>query len=185
MGQKRLKAKLIIKGKIITQTGLHIGGSKTSLDIGGVDLNVVKTPQGQPFIPGSSLKGKLRSLLARSCGSSAIGQDKRNPHRVNDGDFKFIAELFGMPGDYVKANGESNDEITRLQVRDAYLDVAHWEKEFEDKAAVMELAYSDVKWENTINRKTGTAEHPRQLERVPANVCFDYELVYDVYSDVE
>ncbi|TAK40805.1 MAG: type III-A CRISPR-associated RAMP protein Csm3, partial [Saprospiraceae bacterium] len=70
----KLTGKLIISGKITAKTGLHIGGSKSSLDIGGVDLNVIKTPQGVPFIPGSSLKGKLRSLLAKTEGSLAASR---------------------------------------------------------------------------------------------------------------
>ncbi len=58
-----LKGKLIISGYITTETGLHIGGISETLKIGGVDIQVIKDPLGRTYIPGSSLKGKIRSLL--------------------------------------------------------------------------------------------------------------------------
>jgi CRISPR-associated protein Csm3 len=163
----KLVGKIFIKGKIVTQTGLHIGGSKSSLDIGGIDLNVIKTPQGTPFIPGSSLKGKLRSMLARLEGSEDVKTDTDK-----------IKRIFGNSGDNDKERGQA----TRLLVRDATLDTAKFDADF----AGTELdasKYTDSKWENTINRKTGTAEHPRQLERVPSGAEFDFELVYDRFAD--
>jgi CRISPR-associated protein Csm3 len=172
--------KVFIKGKIVAKTGLHIGGSKTSLDIGGIDLNVIKTAQGVPFIPGSSLKGKLRSILARVAGSSAVRPERDLPHDAKtDRDFPYIVELFG----------DANDRTTegkpaRLIVRDAMLDEFSFQanrnsifSEFEDNL------FTENKWENTINRMTGTAQHPRQLERVPAGACFDFEIIYNVFDD--
>lgn len=192
----QLKAKILIQGTIITKTGLHVGGSKSSLDIGGVDLNVVKSPQGVPFIPGSSLKGKLRSLLARLHGSEAVSQNNlkggnkdkkleelKKENVLIDEHFPYLLKLFGKSGDD-RSDGEGAD-VTRLLVRDAALDTDHFEKEFAEKGAELELGYSDIKWENTIDRKRGTAEHPRQLERVPAGAEFKFELVYDLYSDAE
>ena len=167
---KKLTAKIFITGRIVAETGLHIGGSKSSLDIGGVDLNIIKTPHGQPFIPGSSLKGKLRSMLARKEGSYAVEEDPT-----------YMLQLFGSSGD----QEEENSHVTRLIVRDALLDVAHFKNEFENKDADLDFPYSYVKWENTINRRSGTAQHPRQLERVPAGAEFDFELVYDVYTNEE
>lgn len=158
----KLTGKLIISGKIKTLTGLHIGGSKTALEIGGVDLNVIKTPDGVPFIPGSSLKGKMRGLLAREYGSTEVGKDE--PH---------IRAIFGHAD-------KQNPEVTRLIVRDAYLDRNTFNRDF--GAHQMEFPYSDIKWENRINRVSGTAIDPRQLERVPAGVFFDCQFVYDVYE---
>lgn len=163
--RKRLTGKIKIAGIIHTKTGLHIGGSKSTLDIGGVDLNVIKSPKGIPFIPGSSLKGKLRSMLAKIHGSTDIKEDT-----------VLITEIFGSSGD-----NKNRGDITRLLVRDAYLDIAASAIDFDN--VEMELYYTDVKTENTINRKTGTAEHPRQLERVPAGVAFGFEMIYDVYDD--
>lgn len=162
---EKLTAKIIITGNIVIKTGLHIGGSKSSLDIGGVDLNVIKTPHGIPFIPGSSLKGKLRSLLAREEGSPEIAKDSIAVKRI-----------FGDPGDK-KVRGS----ITRLAVRDSALDTNHFIKTFSD--VEMDLDFSEVKWENTIDRKSGKAEHPRQIERVPAGSQFLFEMIYDVYND--
>ena len=160
-----LTGKVIIKGHIVTETGLHIGGSKAALDIGGIDLNVVKTARKVPFIPGSSLKGKLRSLLAKIEGSLDIGNDSTA-----------IKTIFG---------DTSIEGHTRLLVRDAFLDEAKFKTDIYDEYGEtdMEQEYSDVKCENTIDRKTGTAQHPRQLERVPIGAIFNFEMIYDAYDD--
>jgi CRISPR-associated protein Csm3 len=162
---KKLVGKIFIKGKIVTQTGLHIGGSKSSLDIGGIDLNVIKTPQGEPFIPGSSLKGKLRTMLARLEGSETVTGDSLN-----------IKKIFGDSGD-----NDKKGQATRLLVRDSNLDASKFKQDF--KGMDLDATdYTESKWENTINRKTGTAEHPRQLERVPSGAEFDFEMVYDRFT---
>jgi CRISPR-associated protein Csm3 len=179
---KKLIAKIFITGKLRAETGLHIGGSKSSLDIGGVDLNVIKSPKGEPFIPGSSLKGKLRSMLARVEGSIAV--NRREIKDISgakaDEDFDYLNQLFGSSGDE-RDKTKSKGEVSRLIVRDAALDVAHFEDHFDGDD--LDLDYTTVKWENTIDRRKGTAEHPRQLERVPAGSLFDFELVYDLYDD--
>lgn len=163
----KLIAKYFINGKIIATTGLHIGGSKTSLDIGGIDLNVIKTASGMPFIPGSSLKGKLRTLLAREQGSESISADQEP-----------LPTLFGDPGDKI-----GRGKPARLIVRDAFLDEQDFGKKRENEFADLEMTYTESKWENTINRRTGTAEHPRQLERVPAGATFNFEIVYNAFND--
>lgn len=162
----KLINKIVISGKIKLLTGLHIGGSKADLDIGGIDLNVIKTPNGIPFIPGSSLKGKLRSLLAKAEGSPSVDEDTDE-----------IKAIFGDTGDDKKREG-----FTRLIVRDAELDTKSFDKRFEDYQEDMETPYTVAKYENRINRLTGTAEHPRQLERVPAGAYFDFEIILDEYE---
>lgn len=164
----KLTGKFIINGEIKCETGLHIGGSKTALDIGGIDLNVIKTANGIPYIPGSSLKGKLRSMLAREEGSE-------NPK--NDSDT--IKEIFGDS----PSGKDDPGKITRLIVRDCYL--KNWEKMLnkEGDFKELELDYTESKWENTIDRKSGTAGNPRQIERVPAEAIFSFEIVYDIYDD--
>ncbi len=181
----QLKGKLFIKGYIVTETGLHIGGSKSSLDIGGVDLNVIKTPKGIPFIPGSSLKGKLRSLLAKLHGSVAVGvnsltQEDRSKNLLTDENIPYLLSLFGSSGDDRASKSEELTKVTRLLVRDAKLDETHFKTLFDEE---LELGYTDIKWENRIDRKTGTAKDPRQLERVPVGARFEFELVYDLYND--
>jgi len=189
----KLTGKLFIKGQILAETGLHIGGSKSSLDIGGVDLNVIKTAKGAPFIPGSSLKGKMRSLVARTRGSVSVTRREADG-APNDEDYPYILQLFGSAAkeekqkDKSDKDGEKKDpnmskgEVCRLIVRDAMLNTDAFEKlEFES----LDTNFTEVKWENTINRKRGVAEHPRQLERVPAGAAFTFEIVYDMYDDVE
>lgn len=165
----RLISKIFIQGQIKLLTGLHIGGSKTALDIGGIDLNVIKTTEGVPFIPGSSLKGKLRSLLAREIGSDDVKKDSED-----------IKQIFGE-----SPSKDSNGQLTRLIVRDALMnsEIKTKIQNREDNFSEIEMDYTETKWENTINRKSGTAEHPRQLERVPAGTIFDFELVYNEFDD--
>lgn len=165
----RLIAKIIIKGKFLTKTGLHIGGNTSSLEIGGVDLNVVKTGAGVPYIPGSSLKGKLLSLLAKVRGKMEKKEDTME-----------MKLLFGDSG------GRENKTATRLQVRDAMLDRKHFESDagFGEKSErALDFDYSEIKTENTIDRSTGSAKHPRHIERVPAGAIFDFELVLDIYEE--
>lgn len=167
----KLIGKIFITGQIELKTGLHIGGSKTALDIGGIDLNVIRTAEGVPFIPGSSLKGKLRSQLAKESGSYSV-----------DDDSETIKELFGDPP--TAKNGQKG-KITRLLVRDVFINPDSKSKleNKKDEFSGLELDYTETKWENTIDRKSGTAQHPRQLERVPAGTVFDFELVYNEFDD--
>ena len=177
----KLTEKVFISGKIIIVTGLHIGGSKTVLDIGGIDLNVIKTAQGTPFIPGSSIKGKLRTILAREAGSVAIHPEKKLPiNSITDRDVSNIVEIFGDAND---KNAQGTP--ARLIVRDAFLVIDHFNTEKKEKGlfSELELDYTETKWENTINRITGTAEHPRQLERVPAGAQFSFSFIYNVFDD--
>jgi CRISPR-associated protein Csm3 len=170
-----LTGKIIIKGKIKVLTGLHIGGSKSSLDIGGIDNAVIKTVQGVPYIPGSSLKGKLRSLLAKEAGSMSIEADKDDKN-------KYIPEIFGYSGD------DKVENQTRLLVRDAMLYIPKGDELKTDELKKLikffeEEGYTEEKTENVINRLTGTAKDPRQIERVPAGSLFEFELVYNVFDD--
>lgn len=176
----KLIEKVRISGKIKAETGLHIGGSKTALDIGGIDLNVIKTSEGVPFIPGSSLKGKLRSILAREHGSVAISRNKDvKDDESTDEDISVIKEIFGTAGD--KKGGSPS----RLIVRDAVLDKLFFnDPEINEGIfSELEMDYTESKWENTIVRKTGTAINPRPVERVPAGAKFDFEIVYNVFDD--
>jgi CRISPR-associated protein Csm3 len=153
--------KVFISGNIVAVTGLHIGGSKTALDIGGVDLNVIKTAKGVPYIPGSSIKGKLRTILAREAGSAN-----------EQGDPDIVKEIFGLPSD------GPDGFPARLIVRDAFLVEDHFNNTFSE----LDFDYSEVKWENTIDRVTGTA-NPRQIERVPAGAVFSFTFIYNVFDD--
>jgi len=175
----KLNGKIIIKGSLITKTGLHLGGSKASLNIGGIENNVIKTALDVPYIPGSSIKGKLRSdlnkIFKEGKGTPALEKYKdivEASPTDEDEKQKYLLELFGYSGDVTK---RENLNHTCLLVRDAFLE--------NEDAAIFREGYTGSKWENIINRKTGTAEHPRQLERVPVGASFGLELVYNIYQE--
>ncbi len=168
-------AHLVKKIKITTTiellTGLHIGGSKESVEIGGIDLPVIKlaTKENQPYIPGSSLKGKMRCLLEQANGITKhgdIGQD--------DGT---IRKLFGF------TEGNKNAQPSRLIVRDAMLTPES--KTLLEESDNLDMPYTENKFENTIDRIKGTAGSPRQIERVPAGAEFNAEFVINVWGDSE
>jgi CRISPR-associated protein Csm3 len=159
----------IVKGTITLETGLHIGGAKSSLDIGGLDTPVVKTPEGLPYIPGSSLKGKIRSLLGIKEGSI----DAKN-------DSMLLKKMFGFEG--TKENQNKDAQISRLLFRDSTLDVTQFKEYFNN--AILETEYTEAKWENRIDRKSGKAEGGlRQIERVPAGTVFNFEVVVNRYEE--
>lgn len=160
-----------ITGKIECVTGLHIGGSAEQIDIGGVDLPIIKHPvSGEPYIPGSSLKGKMRSQLEKRAGK--VG-DRGEPCKCGQASC-LVCRVFG-------AHMNTRHELgpTRILVRDATLSQetrAEYLKLVEEKG----VSYIEKKVENIVNRKTGTAEHPRSQERVPAGAKFDFEIVLQV-----
>ena len=170
---KPIIAKSIISGAIVCATGLHIGASDAELSIGGMDNPVVRDPlTKQPYIPGSSLKGKLRSLLERSLDMefNKNGGNSISRHECCDPDCP-VCRLFGAAG------GRGGDNIpSRLHVRDAFL-----EKESAARLAEIDegLPYTEWKSENSLDRVTCSAV-PRPIERVPAGARFCFEIVYTV-----
>ena len=157
-----LKGKLLIKGTIKLITGLHIGTSGDFSAIGAVDTIVIRdSVTNKPMIPGSSLKGKMRYLLARTKYNSSL-----ETKEIKEED-ECIKRLFG-----------SSDPIitSRLQFQDSLLS----DKSIEEfKEVEFDLPYTEIKYENTIDRTKGVA-NPRQLERVPAGSEFDFKVVYNV-----
>lgn len=167
---EKLVKKIRINTTITLVTGLHIGGSKDNVEIGGIDNPVIKigTKDNQPYIPGSSLKGKMRCLLEQIAGSPKVGGNK------------VINNLFGASEK--KENGKVVIEgcPSKIIVRDSMLTKESVEML---KAAELDMPYTEGKWENVIHRLEGTAEHPRQTERIPAGVSFDVEFVINVWDD--
>lgn len=159
---EKLVKKIKINTTIELLTGLHIGGSSDNVEIGGIDNPVIKlaTKDNQPYIPGSSLKGKMRCLLEQIAGSAKVGGNDK------------INNLFG----YSQTNQPS-----KLIVRDAMLTESS-AKELRD-CENLDMPYTEGKWENVIDRVKGTAEHPRQTERIPAGVSFNVEFVINVWDD--
>ena len=168
---KLLRA-LQIKGIIHCVTGLHIGGSSDEIEIGGVDMTVIKHPvSNEPYIPGSSLKGKMRSSLERAKGVEFRG----DPCQCGLDNCQ-VCRVFGP-----HKNTRHNLGPTRIIVRDASL------TEQSRQAMVRNLeeygqAFLEKKTENIINRAKGTAEHPRSMERVPAGTEFGLEIILQVYD---
>lgn len=160
-----------LTGTVELLSGLHIGGGDDTMKIGGIDNQVVKDANtGHPYIPGSSIKGKMRSLLEWDCGVVGIGDG--NP---------FTSKLLDnaiFKDDLVKTNattllklfGDKEGEfgITRISIGDCKL-----------QSDPKKVVISESKMENVIDRQTGLAKHGvgvRQIERVPAGVKFAYDI---------
>ena len=157
-----LKGKFIITGKIKVLTGLHIGTSGDFSAIGAVDNIVIRdTVTNKPIIPGSSLKGKMRYLLSRTKYNGNSTLTMPNIKKESDD----IKRLFGASEPVV---------LSRLQFFDMLLREKDYGRDVE-----FDLPYTEIKYENTIDRGTGIA-NPRQQERVPAGSEFDFRLIYNV-----
>ncbi|TXL82057.1 type III-A CRISPR-associated RAMP protein Csm3 [Vineibacter terrae] len=176
-----LLGRAAITGKILLLSGLHIGAGKDVIEIGGIDNPVIKHPHTQePYIPGSSIKGRLRFLLEwafdkiRQDGQP-WGANERSENATAD-EADPILRIFGSPiGKEVWKGGP-----TRLLVRDAMLD-GEWRQHATDRG----LPLTEEKTEVVIDRIAGKAHDrigPRQTERVPAGAKFDLDLVFRVYD---
>lgn len=176
MKMKKLIQKQIVSLQIDLLSGLHIGDSKERMEIGGVDNLVVRRKDNnQPYIPGSSIKGKFRSLLKRHHGElddstkpngkvsnwlgSAANKDVYGP----DNTLIRMASKFIFRDSYL-----TKESVQLLESRESYLD----------------LEYTEIKYETAIDLLTGKAKGGtlRQTERVPAGVSFLSELVIDIYE---
>lgn len=191
--QIAFKGNLIIRGKIECLTGMHVGGSKEKMEIGGVDSIVVRSPATDfPYIPGSSLKGKMRHLLEYITGAVNVPLED---HLGNVSIHPDIVRVFGIGAD-VKEQASNEKELhklkgsykeqvealknvglSRLLVRDALPDeptIEMWENLGSD------LHFTEYKAENTLDRLTSAA-NPRFIERVVEGSKFDFEMVYNAY----
>jgi len=164
-------------------SGLHIGAGDAEMHIGGVDKQVVRHPiSKQPYLPGSSLKGKMRSLLEWKSGAvrqQALGWDSYTEARPEcKAAVLAILKLFGVSGD-AKLNEDKARILgpSRLAFWDAELN-----PDWVGRADAMNTGYVEVKAENSINRITGVAVAPRFFERVPAGAEFDFRLSLKVLN---
>jgi len=174
--------KLIIEGDIECLTGIHIGTSKEVMEIGGVDTPVVRDPlTREPYIPGSSLKGKLRSLLEKQEFATKgfnfdiegyfkseikFGNRSIRHHECNEDDCP-VCRLFGAVKD--------RSRPARLLVSDAHLKP---ESKGELEKIDTGLYLTELKFENTLDRITSAAS-PRQIERIPKGTEFKFTLIYN------
>src|SRR5216683_8417255 len=190
--QLRLIGKLLLEGDLHCETGLHVGAGKGSLEIGSSDNPVIKDAFGRPYIPGSSLRGRLRSLLEQSSGLTVPAElvylSKRRGQEVrihqSDRPDDEICLLFGRnPGRIERVEGEAIETRAatpaRLTIYDAPLDpdsiTAQMRENLDDEI-------TEVKSENAIDRITSQA-NPRTLERVPAGARFKVRMVLDVLCE--
>lgn len=165
---EKLIKKIKIETTITLITGLHIGGNKDNVEIGGIDLPVIKLAlkKNQPYIPGSSLKGKMRCLLEQAEGAPEVGKNLS------------VNKLFGINKE---KDPEGKNRPSKLIVRDSMLT-----KDSEvalEKCDSLDMPFTESKWENTIKRVEGVAEHPRQTERVPAGAVFNAEFIINIWDD--
>ncbi len=176
-----------ITGKIELLSGLHIGSGNTEIQIGGTDNPVIKNPiNQQPYIPGSSIKGKMRSLLEWQSG--LVGDTDGNPvtfkhldklNNAKQQQAKQIIKLFGgAPDNDIKDDLLKEIGPTRLAFWDCALN-ENWVKAMDEKS----LMLTETKMENSIDRIKGTAENPRNTERVPASALFDFNLTVRVHDN--
>lgn len=170
---------LDISGRIILKSGLHIGAGNTELRIGGTDNPVVKHPHtNEPYIPGSSLKGKVRSLLELESGLLAF-QGNGNPlgtsilkSGLNDNqrtEALNLLKLFGVSG----ADSQEEEKIgpARASFADSFLT-----EESKNKVKTGHFSFFEVKSENSVDRIKGVAKDPRFTERVVAGLEFDFSI---------
>ncbi|MFZ1783048.1 MAG: type III-A CRISPR-associated RAMP protein Csm3 [Lactococcus raffinolactis] len=151
--------KLVIEGTIVIKTGMHIGGSSDFSAIGAVDSPVVRdTLTRLPLIPGSSLKGKMRYLLAKELNNGILLNEPNN-------DQDEILRLFGS---------SEKDKIRRARLKFNDIKLSNLAE-----LETFNVSSTEVKFENTIDRKTAVA-NPRQIERVIAGSKFDFEIFYNL-----
>ena len=161
----KLNKKIIYTGTIELLTGLHIGGTNTAMNIGGPDSFVVRNPlTNVPYIPGSSLKGKMRSLIEIAYGETNNGGPSTSGTSR-------AGALFGVSA----ASNDDKAHGSRLIVRDAPMDITHGDFSHCD------LPYAESKTEVSIDRVTSKA-NPRTIERVPAGAVFKLNMVLNVFE---
>lgn len=170
----KLNKHIVLQTTLEVKTGLRIGGSAEKVEIGGIDNTIIKDPlSGYPYIPGSSLKGKLRTLLEYETGYVSPNGKPWSWKYSEKKEADPIIRLFGNSGAEEVKIGPC-----RAVFRDAFVT-----KKFKGKYTPFDLV--EIKTENVINRLTGTAEHPRSAERVPAGVTFAMELSFRIFEDFE
>ncbi len=178
-----LHGRVFLNADIELVTGLHIGGASGGLEIGGVDKPVIRNVRtNQPYIPGSSLKGKMRSLMEKAYGAPQtfrVNKDVFVHMPESTADYQRYQAIAGVFGTLPERKEFRTPAPTRLTVRDVQLTP---DSVAELKKLRTDLPFSEIKWEAAIDRVTSAAA-PRQIERVPAGAVFGpAELIFNVYT---
>lgn len=179
MAAMRETGRVTVAGRLVLQSGLHIGAGEDSVEIGGVDRTVIKHPHTrEPYIPGSSIKGKLRFMLewafgkVRSDGLPWGADDKKENAAVDEADA--VLRIFGNAHPGWRAGP------TRLMLRDAPLNEA-----WRDNTVRAVLPLTEEKAEVLIDRLSGKAKDgvgPRHMERVPSGAVFDFAMAFRMFD---
>ena len=172
----QLQKKTFIKGEIKLLTGTHIGGTNSAMDIGGIDSTVVRNPiDNKPYIPGSSLKGKMRAMIEIADGTISINEDKygNKSYGISDEHDSKSSKLFGYNP---KDSKDDKQRPSKLIVRDG--EMLSDDSEFVNT----DLPYTESKTEVVIDRITAKA-NPRQIERVPAGARFKLDMILNVFDE--
>ena len=182
MASIQLQGKIFLQGTIRAVTGLHIGGNSDDLEIGGIDNPIIRNAfNREPYIPGSSLRGKMRGLLDRYFNkdlNKRVGRDVHVHECETPSDYNAcpICQVFGV-APIRELRGETMP--TRLIVRDTFLDD---EALRVLKSEDTDTAYAEIKTEVAIDRITSAAT-PRQQERVLAGTTFGpFQMIQSFYT---
>lgn len=172
MESRPLLGKVIFEGRLFCETGLHIGSGQGTMEIGAIDSPVIRDPlTDEPYVPGSSMKGKIRSLLERHLGKPISKKTKISRHECNDYNCE-LCRLFGS------SDPKENNVPSRLIFRDAMLTTT-------GRKNLQECPnFSEIKSENSIDRITSQADK-RDIERVPRGAEFQFNIVYDVSDNAQ
>jgi len=187
----KLQKIIELKGQLILESNLHIGSGNIEMHIGGTDNPIIKHPHTlEPYIPGSSIKGKVRSLIELSSGAAAMAHKDggitsfKTLSSVNTPEAKkeieAILKIFGFSGSDKSDAAAKDLGPTRASFADCFLN-----KEWKDEATKNLWPLAIEKSETAIDRISGTAKNGslRQTEMVPAGAVFDFKLSFKIYGD--
>lgn len=177
-----------ITGRIRLESGLHIGAGDTELRIGGTDNPVVKHPHtNEPYIPGSSLKGKMRSLLEMKSGlltkagngkPLSVSILKKDLSDKEKKEAMSILKIFGV-------SGADDQETQQIGISRASFADCSLNQQSRETVAAGNWSFFEVKSENSIDRIKGVAENPRFTERVVSGLAFDFSITLKVMDGDE
>lgn len=162
----------VLKIKLELLSGLYIGGNDNGFDIGGADTDVIRNPlTKEPYIPGSSLKGKLKVLLKYNLKDTNIDTNKKDIVFKNSS----ITNIF----ETLEDESKNDVKISRAIFRD--LTLTKDSKETLERILGVNC-YTEIKAENKVNAISGKSDSPRFIERVPAGAEFEGEIVLNIFD---
>lgn len=160
----------VLKVKLELVSGLFIGGNDNGFDIGGADSDVIRNPlTKEPYVPGSSLKGKLKALLKYNTKET----------KIKEKNIVFIDDTLTNIFETLDDTDDNKIKISRAIFRDFKL-TDESKKELQNILGTG--CFTEIKAENKINPISGTSDSPRFIERVPAGAIFEGEIVLNIFE---